>query len=267
MTAPLTRVRPGYVNLSPVDPEDQDAAAVMVRYPRGAVVRLGKVDGVVLAHCVEQDAEGEDKALAVIVHVADGCPDAGVTRIWRTAQIVDSPLPEDHRASLSLEALSARTPQVVQAILYGWPAQMPGSVDQAEDPVITIGQKVRMSGRVGYVCGFTPGSVMVVGPRVSGAEEWPRRDITPDDAEEPEATIPAGVLAEIDDVSLCAIRVAAADGKFGAHGYAFIHDEFARRRSQSTIAGQHRSGTEQQKLRGALFHYAGLLADTRDGVA
>lgn len=249
MTAPLTHVRPGYVNLAPVDPEDQDAAAVMARHPRGAVVRLGEVDGVVLAHCVEQDAEGGDAVLAVIVHVADDCPDAGITRIWRTAQIVDSPLPEDHRAALSLEAISAPTPRVVQAILYGWPAETPGSVDPA------------------------PATFPQVSP--PPAAEAPAPVAGEDAAEDPDAggaaspvqTIPAAVLGDIDDVSLCAVRVAAARGQYGAHGYQHIASAFDDRRKHYDLSGSLIGAPELNKMRGTLYHYVGMLVDHLDGVA
>lgn len=247
MTAPLTTVRPGWVNLLPVDPEDQDAAAIIARHPRGAVVRLGEVDGVVLAHCVEQDAEGGDAVLAVIVHVADGCPDAGITRIWRTAQIVDSPLSEDHRAALSLEALSAPTPRVVQAILYGWSAETPGSVDPAP----------------------------AAGEDAAPKAEAPAPADDEDAAEDPDAgddagpveTIPAAVLDDIDDVSLCDVRIAAASGEYGAHGYEHISRAFDDRRKNYVVEGCLIGAPEIKKLRGRLYHYVGMLVDHLDGVA
>lgn len=117
MTAPLTNVTESTVVLRPIDPEDQSEAEISLRFPRGAVVRL-LVDGVVLAPCVEDD--GTRRIPAVMVRVAEDCPDAGRLRIWRVAQITESPIPEADAAVLRSAALARPTEPAVLSLLTDW---------------------------------------------------------------------------------------------------------------------------------------------------
>ena len=117
MTAPLTHTRVSTVTLRPIDPEDQSEAEIALLYPRGAVVRL-LVDGVVLVPCIEDD--GARRIPAVMVRVAADCPEAGQIRVWRVAQITDSPIPEADATALRSAALARPTEPAVLSLLTDW---------------------------------------------------------------------------------------------------------------------------------------------------